>query len=54
MSITPSIPVLRGSRGSDLRVTGEELILRRARQEYRIPFAAVALVHAERSGGRSR
>ncbi|MFD6972127.1 hypothetical protein [Streptomyces sp. NPDC059949] len=48
MSITPSPPILRGSRGSDLRVTGEELILRRARQEHRIPFAAVALVHAER------
>ncbi len=47
MSITPSIPILRGSGDSDLRVTGEELILRRARREHRIPFAAIALVEAE-------
>ncbi|GAA3368089.1 hypothetical protein GCM10020367_05040 [Streptomyces sannanensis] len=48
MSITPSIPVLRGSKDTDLRALDEELILRRAHQEYHIPLAAIALVHAER------
>ncbi|MEU6087317.1 hypothetical protein ABZ865_10990 [Streptomyces sp. NPDC047085] len=48
MSIMPSIPVLHGSKDTDLRATDQELILRRARQEYRIPFAAIAHVRAER------
>lgn len=47
MSITPSIPVLHGRKGTDLRVADRELVLRRASQEHRIPFAAIARVHAE-------
>ncbi|MCX4782123.1 hypothetical protein [Streptomyces sp. NBC_01264] len=46
MSITPSIPILHGRKGTDLRVFGQELILRRAtRQEHHIPFPAIARVH---------
>ncbi|MFF3209146.1 hypothetical protein ACFYYB_00660 [Streptomyces sp. NPDC002886] len=48
MSITPSIPILHGRKGTDLRVRDEELILRRAHhQEHHIPFPAIARVHAE-------
>ncbi|WP_405977092.1 hypothetical protein [Streptomyces sp. NBC_00158] len=47
MPITP-IPVLRGARRTDLRADGDELVLRRAGREHRIPFEAVDLVHAER------
>ncbi|MFE9560410.1 hypothetical protein ACFYM0_04815 [Streptomyces sp. NPDC006487] len=47
MSITPSAPVLHGRNGTDLRVAEQELVLRRAPQEHRIPFAAIAHVHAE-------
>lgn len=46
MSNTSSIPVLRGSRSTVLRVEGEELILRQGSREYGIPLAAVARVHA--------
>ncbi|MCJ0874353.1 hypothetical protein [Streptomyces sp. AP-93] len=47
MSIAPSLPILHGRKGTDLRVTGRELVLRRAPLEHRIPFAAIAGVHAE-------
>lgn len=47
MSITPSLPILHGRKGTDLRVTDQELVLRRAPHEHRIPFAAIARVHAE-------
>ncbi|GLX21996.1 MULTISPECIES: hypothetical protein [Streptomyces] len=47
MPITP-IPVLRGGKRTDLRAAEGELVLRRAGREHRIPFEAVALVHAER------
>lgn len=47
MSITPSPPVLHGKKGTDLRVGEQELVLRRAHQEHRIPFPAIARVHAE-------
>ncbi|MFJ7157375.1 hypothetical protein ACIQUQ_20795 [Streptomyces sp. NPDC101118] len=54
MSIAPPssssspIPVLQGDRGTELRSTGEELLLRRPDAELRIPLAAIARVHAER------
>ena len=48
MSITPSIPVLRGSKDTVFRFDSEELILRQGGQEHRIPLAAVARVRAER------
>ncbi|MGW7284410.1 hypothetical protein ACWGH4_02745 [Streptomyces sp. NPDC054847] len=48
MSISSPVPVLRGDRGIELRSTGEELLLRRPDAELRIPFAAIARVHAER------
>ncbi|MFD4131264.1 hypothetical protein [Streptomyces goshikiensis] len=47
MSIKPAIPVLRGRKDTDLRVTDEELVLRQAHQEHHIPFSAIARVHAE-------
>ncbi|MEV6552016.1 hypothetical protein AB0M57_25390 [Streptomyces sp. NPDC051597] len=50
MSISSPVPVLRGDRGIELRSTGEELLLRRPDAELRIPFAAIARVHAERRG----
>ncbi|MCX2179761.1 hypothetical protein KV205_04330 [Streptomyces sp. SKN60] len=48
MSISSSIPVLRGDRGTELRSAGEELVLRRPEAELRIPLAAIARVRAER------
>ncbi|MET8509683.1 hypothetical protein ABZV60_34495 [Streptomyces sp. NPDC004787] len=48
MSISSPIPVLQGDRGTELRSSGEELVLRRRDAELRIPFAAVARVRAER------
>lgn len=48
MSISSSIPVLQGDRGTELRASGEELVLRRPDAELRIPFAAIARVRAER------
>ncbi|MFE2163548.1 hypothetical protein ACFXB3_00455 [Streptomyces sp. NPDC059447] len=48
MSISSPIPVLQGDRGTELRSTGEELLLRRPDAELRIPLAAIARVHAER------
>lgn len=48
MSISSPIPVLQGDRGTELRSTGEELLLRRPDAELRIPLAAIARVHTER------
>ncbi|MGW2653635.1 hypothetical protein ACWC1D_08225 [Streptomyces sp. NPDC001478] len=48
MSTSSPVPVLRGDRGTELRSAGEELVLRRPDSELRIPFAAIARVHAER------
>jgi hypothetical protein len=48
MSITPSVPVLRGRKNTDLRFDGSALVLRRADKEHHIPLAAVARVHGER------
>ncbi|MEU8619837.1 hypothetical protein [Streptomyces sp. NPDC048623] len=48
MSISSSIPVLQGDRGTELRSAGEELVLRRPDAELRIPLAAIARVRAER------
>ncbi|WP_370412703.1 hypothetical protein [Streptomyces fradiae] len=48
MSISSSIPVLQGDRGTELRSVGEELVLRRPEAELRIPLAAIARVRAER------
>ncbi|WP_329120768.1 hypothetical protein [Streptomyces sp. NBC_01353] len=47
MSITSPIPVLQGSRGTELRSEGEELVLSRSDEVLRIPFAAIARVRAE-------
>ncbi|MFG2328545.1 hypothetical protein ACGFMM_02865 [Streptomyces sp. NPDC048604] len=48
MSISSSVPVLRGDQGAELSSVGEELLLRRPEAELRIPLAAIARVHAER------
>ncbi|MFI8962434.1 hypothetical protein ACIGO8_09980 [Streptomyces sp. NPDC053493] len=48
MPIPSPVPVLQGERGTELRSTGEELLLRRPDAELRIPYAAIARVHAER------
>ncbi|WP_406860824.1 hypothetical protein ABZO31_10330 [Streptomyces sp. HUAS MG47] len=48
MSISSSVPVLRGDQGTELRSVGEELLLRRPDAELRIPLTAIARVHAER------
>jgi hypothetical protein len=48
MSITPSVPVLRGRKNTALEFDGSELVLRRAAKEHRIPLAAVAAVRAGR------
>ncbi|MFJ5139596.1 hypothetical protein [Streptomyces sp. NPDC088707] len=47
MSITSPIPALRGPDGTGLRVEGQALLLRRAREELHIPLKAVARVRAE-------
>lgn len=47
MSITSPIPALQGPGGTFLRVEGQTLILRRAREEMRIPLRAVERVRAE-------
>ncbi|MFI2734218.1 hypothetical protein [Streptomyces sp. NPDC018711] len=47
MSISSSIPVLLGDGNAELRSEGEALLLRRPREEVRIPLAAVARVRAE-------
>ncbi|MFE1292163.1 hypothetical protein [Streptomyces sp. NPDC058751] len=41
MTVTPSVPVLRGSGGAVLRHDGAALTLRRAEDEIRIPLEAV-------------
>ncbi|XIE78455.1 hypothetical protein AB6O49_10535 [Streptomyces sp. SBR177] len=48
MPISSPIPVLQGDRGTELRSSGEELVLRRRDAELRIPFAAIARVRAAR------
>jgi hypothetical protein len=48
MSITPSVPVLRGRKNTALEFDGSALVFRRAANEHRIPLAAVAAVRAER------
>lgn len=48
MSISSPVPVLQGDKGTELRSTGEELLLRRPDAELRIPLAAIARVHAAR------
>ncbi|MFF8602660.1 hypothetical protein ACF065_22045 [Streptomyces sp. NPDC015232] len=48
MSISSPIPVLQGDRGTELRSSGDELVLRRRDAELRIPFAAIARVRAAR------
>ncbi|WP_395572812.1 hypothetical protein [Streptomyces sp. BK79] len=48
MSITPSVPVLRGRRKTSLRFDGSALVLSRAGREHHIPVAAVARVRGER------
>ncbi|MER7521031.1 hypothetical protein [Streptomyces sp. NPDC126499] len=48
MSISSPVPVLQGDKGTELRSTGEELLLRRPDSELRIPLAAIARVRAER------
>ncbi|MEU9863121.1 hypothetical protein AB0D99_19850 [Streptomyces sp. NPDC047971] len=48
MPITfPSVPVLRGAQGAELRSEPAGLLLRGPRGEVRIPLAAVARVHAD-------
>ncbi|MGW9448010.1 hypothetical protein [Streptomyces sp. NPDC055632] len=48
MPITfPSVPVLRGAQGSELRSDPAGLLLRCPREEVRIPLAAVARVYAD-------
>ncbi|MFF9147854.1 hypothetical protein ACF1BN_23680 [Streptomyces sp. NPDC014861] len=48
MSITfPSVPVLLGAQGAELRAESAGLLLRGPREEVRIPLAAVARVHAD-------
>ncbi|MFF8387315.1 hypothetical protein ACF053_27240 [Streptomyces kanasensis] len=48
MSISSPVPVLQGDKGTELRCSGEELLLRRPDAELRIPLAAIARVRAER------
>ncbi|MER6348199.1 hypothetical protein ACWC10_20220 [Streptomyces sp. NPDC001595] len=48
MSITPSVPVLRGRKNTVLRFDGAALVLRQSDEERHIPLAAVASVRAER------
>ncbi|MFH8729733.1 hypothetical protein [Streptomyces termitum] len=48
MSLTfPSVPVLLGAQGAELRADAAGLLLRGPREEVRIPLAAVARVHAD-------
>ncbi|MER6343094.1 hypothetical protein ACWC10_08855 [Streptomyces sp. NPDC001595] len=48
MSFTfPSVPVLLGAQGAELRAEPYGLVLRGPREEVRIPLAAVARVHAD-------
>ncbi|MCX5226114.1 hypothetical protein [Streptomyces sp. NBC_00233] len=47
MSIMSPIPALRGPEGTGLRVEGQALLLRRAREELHIPLKAVARVRVE-------
>lgn len=48
MSITfPSVPVLLGAQGTELRADASGLLLRGPREEVRIPLAAIARVHAD-------
>ncbi|MFJ7272515.1 hypothetical protein ACIQV3_38795 [Streptomyces sp. NPDC099050] len=46
MPIISSIPVLLGDQGAELRAESDVLLLRRPREEVRIPLTAVARVHA--------
>ncbi|MFF0474457.1 hypothetical protein [Streptomyces sp. NPDC004284] len=47
MSISSPIPVLLGDGNAELRSEGEALLLRRPREEVRIPLAAIARIRAE-------
>jgi hypothetical protein len=47
MSITPSIPVVQGSKKTSLQYDGDALFLHRPHEEVRIPLAAVARVRAQ-------
>ncbi|WP_338496485.1 hypothetical protein [Streptomyces sp. SJL17-4] len=47
MSINPSIPVVQGSKKTSLEFEGDALYLRTAREEMRIPLAAIGQVRAE-------
>ncbi|MFJ8659015.1 hypothetical protein [Streptomyces sp. NPDC093795] len=47
MSITPSTPVVQGSRKTSLEFEGDALYLRRPHEDVRIPLAAIGQVRAE-------
>ncbi|MFJ2933728.1 hypothetical protein ACIO8G_13245 [Streptomyces sp. NPDC087219] len=47
MSISPSVPVVQGSRKTSLEFEGDALYLRRPHEDVRIPLAAVGRVRAE-------
>ncbi|MFI0925302.1 hypothetical protein ACH4TP_15415 [Streptomyces sp. NPDC021012] len=47
MPITPSIPVVQGSRKASLRLEGDALLLSRPHEEARIPLAAIERIRAE-------
>ncbi|WP_406860825.1 hypothetical protein ABZO31_10335 [Streptomyces sp. HUAS MG47] len=50
MPLTSPLPHLRGTDGAELRAEGRELVLTHPDRELRIPFGAVARVHAEQRG----
>ncbi|WP_086825290.1 hypothetical protein [Streptomyces sp. NRRL B-24572] len=47
MSITPSMPVVQGSKKASLQLEGDALLLSRPHEEARIPLAAVERIRTE-------